>query len=314
MLTDIVANYLQFSKQQAKALLDLFTMEKCWQPNLLSAIKTQADLITYIQTGAQSSWFKALDASQLEDSHHPLEINNKYFTLFKELGLIEAFNITLNPDYMVLLGCFEAEVTNRIKFLAQNIVNNYLPTQQLVFGLGCARELGLSFDEHHSINRLKKLDLALTEINMINLLIMEELLRPGNKSKKVSYQPIRTSNENLNHVTTADTAVSLKNVIEVQSQFANLSRPISIAIYSNQPYILRQQRDIQATMGDQYNILGVGDALTLVDFNSNPKIINICLGEIARLLHINYTTAKMKNFAINLTATELEELRSLKPH
>jgi hypothetical protein len=308
MLIEIIANYLQFSPQQAKALVDLLTLEKAWQPNLLNKLKTQADFITYIQTVEQSLWYKPCDASQLTDTHYSLEINNQYFTLFKQLGMIDSINSNIIPNYMVLLGCFEAEVLNRIKFLTQDIVNNYLPTQQLVYGLGGDRELGLSFDEHKSINRLKKLNLALIEINMINLLFMEELLKCGNKAKMISYQPVLTTDKNSKRITTADTAVTLKKVIEEQP---TVTYPIILAIYSNQPYILRQQRDMQVTMGDQYKIIGLGDAFSLIDFNNNPKSINVCLGEIARLFHINYTTANMKNFAINLTANELEELRRL---
>jgi hypothetical protein len=311
MLTDIVENYLQFSKSQAQALLDLLTLEQCWHTNTLSTIKTQADFITFIQETSQSQWYKTQDASQLADTHYPIAMNNQYYAVFESLGLAKAVSCSIQPDYSVILGCFEIEVISRIQALKRDLLNNILPKQNIIFSLGCSRELGLSFVEHESIKKLNKLGLATTEINMINLLIAEEILTLNNKFKNLHYQPLVTTNLTDKHVTTADTAVTLKLFIKKHPDYPTLPRPISIATYSNQPYILRQQRDIQVTMGDDYKIIGLGNALTASDFQHDPKSINICLGEIARLIYINYTRDNLKKLAVELTRSELAEIHAL---
>ncbi len=321
MLVNIIANYLQISPVQAKSLLDLFTLEKLWleQPHWkgntyqLSAVKTQADLMSFIQAAAQSKWYKNYDDSKLADTHFSQEVNQRYFSLFEGLGLINAVSCNTPPIFSAVLGCFEDDVIARVDTLKQDILNNNLaPKARIIFGLGCDRELGTSFVEQASINKLKKAGQATTEMNMINLLIyaaLEDLVKQDDKFKSLVYQPVTTTPIlKTNSVNTADTAISLKQVIENQY---DIPKPINIIVYSNQPYVLRQQRDIQQTLGADFNVVGVGSALTQAEFNKDPKSINICLGEVARLININYTPENLKRFADNLTADEIEEVNLL---
>ena len=91
-----------------------------------------------------------------------------------------------------------------------------------------------------------------------------------------------------------------------------MQKPIKIAVYSRQPFVLRQLRDVQEKMGSDYIVFGVGDKLTAGKFQrQNPKSINVCLGEVARLININYTQNMLKQFQVDLTRDEMDELKSL---
>ena len=330
MLVNIVANYLQISAAQAQALMELLNLEKRWQEeydlkgvkHVLATIKTQADFISFIQAVGQTQWFKGHDRSKFSDTVSDQQMNEKYFSLFEGLGLTKQINYDASeaPAFAAILGSSESQVKARLDAFTQDVQNGFAPVENIVFGLGCNRELGVSVieREQESKDKLKLQNQETTEMNMVSLLTQQTLeqLVDEEKKNKIRYQPINTTSqaktrEDSACVKTADTATSLKQAIEMQFDVASMKKPINIAVYSRQPFVLRQQRDVQQKLGMDVKAVGVGNAFSFSEFCQNPKSIAVCLGEVARLVNVNYTPENLKKLNVELTEAELHEVASL---
>ncbi len=317
MLKHIIADYLQISVHQAAALMVLFGEEGGWKTQ--HNISTQTDVITCLHEYSNSHWFQGHDRSRLQDKEIT-HANIDYFTLFKQMGFIESahdYVLTHPPDVSVMLGTSEEDLLARIESLKEDLRAGYVPREHLIFGLGSNRILGtfVCDGEQVSKQKLQALNLEQTEMCMVNLLMQESLdslIDENDRFSELSYQAINTntSNQIKERVKTRDTAFGLKNAIDSHSRFVIKDKPLYVAVYSNQPYILRQQRDVQLVLGADYIVKGVGPALTRADFDLNPKGRSEVLGEIARLIYINFRPEYLKRFDMLLTADEIEEIRS----
>jgi hypothetical protein len=332
MLVTIIVKYLQISEEQAKKLMDLLSLENRWQDeqqwkdtkfNLVTC-KTQADVIGFLQAVGQTQWFKGHDRSKFADNISDQELNETYFSLFAGLGLTQniSYDTALGkPSFSVVLGSSESQVNSRVSSLQGDILSGDGPQEKRIYGLGCNRGLGVSVidTEQTSKDKLSAAGIDANEMNMVSMLTHEmlaELVRKDDKYKSLVYQPINTtanvqSRLEKDCVKTADTATSLKQAIEERYDLEQLPKPINVAVYSRQPFVLRQQRDVQMKLGPDYLAIGVGSEFTQNAFNLHPKSIAVCLGEVARLVNINFTPENLKQFNVALTQQEMEELKIL---
>lgn len=163
------------------------------------------------------------------------------------------------------------DVLSRVDTLKQDLLANYLPKANVIFGLGSNRLLEYSIldSEEYSKRKLRERNQDQTEMNIITLLMSEvfdTLVSKDKRFSKLSYHAINTTligqnPENTVRVKTPESAINLKYAIGHWPGF-KANKTIYVAVYSNQPYILRQQRDIQSVLGLNYFVVGVGAALT----------------------------------------------------
>ncbi len=323
MLVNIIADYLQIPAKNAQFLMALFMQEGGWKKAF--NMRSQADLIEFIQMFSQLQWFQGHDRSKLPDNH-TTHLNQDYFSFFEGMGLTQSVHYSLlnnQPDFSVVLGSSEEDILSRIESLKHDLLVGWLPKENLIFGLGSNRLLGCSVLEleQGSKRKLQVQNLDQTEMNMVTLLTHEclnSLAAQDSRFSTLSYQAINTTASTLKNsdseyrVKTAETATSLKSAIGYRLQFMAKQKPIYVTVYSNQPYILRQQRDIQLTLGSNYIVTGVGGALKRENFDNNNKSMGEFLGEIARLININYRPDYLKRFDMALTTAEIEEINNLR--
>jgi hypothetical protein len=322
MLVNIIKDYLQLPANKVEYLTALLTQEGCWQETLYwkgkkydpAHMRSQADVIKFLQAFCQSQWFNGHDRLKFPENHAN-HLKKHFFSLFEGVGLTQSvdYNVLNNPpDFSVILGSTESDVLSRVDSLKQDLLANSLPKEHMIFGLGSNRLLGYSDldSEDYSKRKLLKLNQDQTEMNMVTLLTCEgldDLKSKDSRFSKLSYQAINTASPNSDRVKTVETAINLKYAIENSLGF-RAKKTVYLAVYSNQPYILRQQRDMQQALGTDYFVAGVGAALTQADFDRNNKSVSELLGEIARLVHINYRAEYLEQFNIALTTTEIAEI------
>lgn len=324
MLAKILAKYLQIKEEQAQSILDItaleshFSREQQWQGKVFtaSAIKTQADFIHFLQAIGQSQWFKGHDRSRFADNISDEQLNKTYFSLFKRAGLLDAVQWPLSqpPHFAAVLGSSQSQVSDRVDWLKKDILSGNAPSEKMIAGLGCNRELGIGVleSEEPSKSRLLAAGKPATEMEMTNLVTQDMLSAfPEFTYTEVNTATNVTNREDKNCVKTCDTAATMKQAIEQKYDMAAMPQPIYVAAYSCQPFVLRQQRDVQSRMGSRYQVIGVGRDVSEERFASHPKSIAICLGEVARLININYTPVMLNEFDIALNAEELQELAML---
>lgn len=324
MLATILANYLQINEQQAQSILDItnleahFSKDQQWQGNTYSAsaIKTQADFIRFLQAVGQSQWFKGHDRSKFADNITDEQLNKAYYALFDRMGLMQSVSWPLvqAPHFSAVLGSSQSQVGDRVDWLKQDILTGRAPTEKMIAGLGCNRELGVGVmeTEEPSRSRLQAFGKSTTEMEMVNLIVKDMMADlQGYAYVEVNPGSAVTNREDVNCIKTSDTAASLKQAIEQKYDMAQLPDPIYVAVYSCQPFVLRQQRDAQAKLGPGYQAIGVGREVSEARFAGHPKSISICLGEVARLININYQPALLKQFDVALNAEELQEISAM---
>ncbi|MBA2710390.1 MAG: hypothetical protein H0U57_07360 [Tatlockia sp.] len=326
MILKIISDFLQLPTAQVEYLIILLIQEGfCqeifyWEGAQYDSknIKNQSDLIEFLQAFCQSQWFKGHDRLKLPDNITSYK-SKHYFSLFEGFGLTKTFSYTAqeNPDFSVILGSTELDTRSRVDSLKNDLLKGCWPKQNLIFGLGSNRQLGYSplELEEESKRKLLMQNQKPTEMNMVTMQTSEmlrDLILEDSTFSRLSYQAINTAFSELksfkeHRIITADTASSLKSFVENGSNFKE-KKSVYIAIYSNQPYILRQHRDIQLTLGPDYKVVGVGAALNEVDFDCNDKSVGELFGEIARLVNINYKADHLKNFDIALTQAEIDKI------
>jgi hypothetical protein len=334
MITTIVADFLRIDEQQARTLLKLLTFERRFQQEFKlkeetlnpRAIKTQADLIKFLQAVGQEAWFQGHNRGQFISSGNE-QANRMYYFFFKNFGLTRSIPPELksgNPDVAVILGSTQNQVEFRLKTFRKDIHRGISPSSGWVIGLGCNRQLGkLSLDrEQESIDELTHLNKELHEANMVDLQVKRTLAN----FPMLSYLGINTTTHTVNvgdsnaRATTADTAASLKSWLDKNLLDKNLKKERwVVAVYSNAPFIIRQQRDIQCQLGSRYQVVGVGPGLPISLFEQHLKnkisAGAICLGEIARLINTSFCCISAEKMAVYtntlLIQDELSELNSL---
>lgn len=337
MLSKIIENFLKMNEEASKTIMKLLALEGRWQQAQkgiskvtkseiqikASDIKTQADLVTFLQFVGQSHWFKGHDRSKFPVGHSDKITDEDYFTIFESLGL---FNETPydrtqgQPHFSVILGSSESQVTKRVNSLKKDLVSGLVPKQGKIFGLGCNRGLGVSVIESEASSKQKLAERGeeQTEMKMVNLITAEMVdgLKKSSEFKDLTYHEINTASpaktrEDKDCVTTAKTAISLKSEIERDPNFSTMEKPIRVAVFSNQPFVERQRRDIEMQLGDGYQVIGVGSAVS-DDFKASSRAFNLCLGELARLINISYNKANIELLNKQpLTDEELLELETL---
>lgn len=324
MLAKILANYLQINEQQAQSILDItaleahFSREQKWQENVYtaSAIKTQADFIRFLQAVGQSQWFKGHDRSKFADNITDEQLNKTYYEYFKRAGLVDAVQWPLQqpPHFAAVLGSSQSQVSDRVDWLKKDMLAGNAPSEKMIAGLGCNRDLGVGVmeSEEPSKSRLLAAYKPLTEMEMTNLVTQDMLAEfSGYTYTEVNTATNVTNRTDKDCVKTSDTAASLKQAIEQKYDMTKLPDPIYVATYSCQPFVLRQQRDVQAKLGPRYQAIGVGREVSEERFAAHPKSIAICLGELARLMNINFNPAMLNKFDVALNADEMQELAQL---
>lgn len=331
MLKDIIANFLRVSSDKAEALIELLNIEGRWQQESIwkdikihpSQIETQADLFNFLQAVGQSQWFKGHDRSKFPENILKSLTEEKYFNLLASLGMTQAIpydSLKGHPDISIVLGSSESQVNARVSELEKDLIAGNLPRTNMICGLSTSsRKLGVSVIEKEDISKaeLEELKQDPTEVNMVNLKI-ETMLSKLKKEipnfnnliyKTIDTASTATSREDVKCVKTSDTASSLKQLIESQPEFARLKKPIIVAAYSCQPFVERQRRDVQKTLGDDCLVVGVGSALTFETFKQHSQSISICLGEVGRLINISYVaTDLVLAKSQKLTQEELAEI------
>ncbi len=326
MLVNIIANYLDVSVEQAQAVMNLMTLEKRWSEdivrkdksyNLATAI-THADFLDFLQAVGQAKWFGGQDRTKFP-TQSDLEIKQQYLPHIKSLGMMKKIPYPAElpaPAFVNVLGSHVPNVKMRLNTLMQEAPRT-IPTQYVVFATGSNRELGKFADislELEMKQRLEAEQKPATEMNMLSALTQEkvtELNQIYTLDDMVQFKPINTTviPADQARVNTADTATSLKQALEREPSFETLSRPILVEVISNQPFVERQARDTQKNLGPDFKVVGVGDELTEDMFYSNPLSVSVCLGEVARLININYIEPKLVKTPLN--SDELEEIRVL---
>ncbi len=323
MLKDIIANFLRVSVDKAEALIELFKIEGRWQQESTwkdikihsSQIETQADLFNFLQSTGQSQWFKGHDRSKFPENILQSLTEEKYFHLLESLGMTQAVPYDRsrgNPDISVVLGSSESQVNARVAELEKDLMAGKLPQTKMICGLSTSsRKLGVSVIEKEEISKTKLEELKQdpTEVNMVNLkmnTMLSKLKKEKPNLNNLIYKTVdtastATSREDVKCVKTSDTASSLKQLVESQPEFTTMKKPIIVAAYSCQPFVERQRRDVQKTLGDDYLVVAVGSQLTFETFKQYPQSISICLGEVGRLINISY-------FATNLELAKSQKL------
>lgn len=324
MIRDILARFLEIKSYEADALIEIIKREKCCEKADILKIETQADLISYLQKIAQDKWFLGHDRSKFPANGKDATTQDAYYQLFEKFGLCSArqydFHQQGQPQLMVVLGSSESQVRERVLMLKTDLLRGVLPTKNKIIGLGCNRELGRSVNEmeKESREKLKLYGAKPTEMDMVSFLInemLQELKSTHSQFAELSYQAINTyskitSRSNRACVTTKDTAILLKTIIENDENYQHFKKPLMMIAYSKQPYIERQRRDIEKVFADQhlYKVFGAGLSLSKEEFTAIPNSINRCLGEIARLININFMSQKLTAFDTALTKDEKEML------
>jgi hypothetical protein len=298
-LQHILARYLEVSEEQAQQFIQLVSTEQLWsgrfnfkgttyQLDTHKLTCTELYLIQFLQALGQATWFQSHNRSEFKIRPYTITQKKAYFNFASSLGFTQKIVITIQPDCYVILGSSESGVKIRIASVVEAIQSGYPPLSGCIFGLGCNRPLGdgvLGAEETS-----KKILLAAgqepTEMSMITLLAQAAL------GPQWSYQAINTVSTVPNRddhrcVTTADTAINLKIVLEQMR--ASTTQPMIIAISSNQPFIERQRRDMQAILGSNYQVIAIGAELTQQEFMTDPKSVAIFLGALSRLFNIQYT-------------------------
>lgn len=347
-ITSIIANFLstqdekdakQFEEKRAQALVELLHLEGRWQQSQEwkngndvlkldpANITTREQLITFLQMVCQSHYFKGFDRSKLPSNSQQILTSEKYFTLFANAKLCDEMAYDQSkgqPHVMALLGSSESRVKGRLESLKKNLLENVIPTENIVYGLGTdTRALGKNVieSEKESIDRLGAAGKLANETNMVDMLTaeaVEDAKKANAQAAKVNYQSVNTtseakSREETNCVKTADTAMMMKKMIESLSHFSKMKKPIVVAAYSCQPFVERQRRDMQQKLGKDYSVVGVGRALTLKEFKSHELSIGVCLKELASLININFRLQEhsLKNTQTLLSPDELSALKDL---
>jgi hypothetical protein len=328
MLVNLIENFMQISSENAKALIEILNLENLWHAKptwknkeySLDTANTQADVVAYIQAVGQGVLFTGHDRSKYTNNASNTSLNNLYYDLFERMGLTaECIAPNESPVYSVILGTSEQQVMTRLKYMRQDFLKGIIPTSKTIFGLGCNRLLGEGVigDEESSKAELRTQDLPLTEINMVTLLT-KKILENVEDGFALEYIPINTAlaaidRNNPNCAKTTDTAASLKAEIEKIH-----SNPVGLPViyaYSNQPFVHRQQADVQLKMGDDYKVVGIGCEIPREKFLATPNSVSVFLNELARLINQNYTKAlnnQLSQFAVPLTTEELTELADLR--
>lgn len=326
MLAEIISRYLNISLEQSKAVLELLALEGqgkkpvLWKEREydLTQAKTQADFLSFLQAVGQVVWFQGFDRSKYPDIGDE-ELNNTYYALIERMGLTQTVHLPADcqPDFAAVLGSSETNVSFRTESLKSDLLKGHVPKRLTIFGTGCNRQLGVSvpFSEDASKERLLALKRDPVEMEMLTLLTTDML--EGDKTfHTLRYEPVNTtanvqSREDPNCVKTFDTATSMRQAIERRSDFHTMKKPILVAVYSNQPYVKRQEQDAQKSLGDQFLAIGVGREFTKADFLRNPKSINVVRGELARLINTPFTPQYLETFQIPLSLEELREIATL---
>jgi hypothetical protein len=322
MLNDIIAGYLDITPAQANSLLDLITREGYWQdPQLFpsATMKTQLDFVSALDKLAQSKWFQGNDRSQFAANSGDAERIKSYYVVFEAFGLTLPLNYSPEkngaPDFAIVLGSHEKEVQRRTATLEKDLQADIIPTHKTLFGLGCNRLLGVSAtaDESASKQTLVAQGKDPIEMNMVTLVVREMLksITHGLNYIEVNTVSAVQSRQDPACVKTGDTAATLRHIITEKFP-AEGTRKRTVVAYSSQPYVLRQQRDIQAKLGTDFTVVGVGEGYTLERFMQTTSSVNNFLGEIARLVHINFTLEIQHKLALfALSVDELAELAAL---
>ncbi len=328
MLKEIIAKFLQIPEQQAQILLNLLTLERQWQKKqplgnkLIDPvdIKTQSELIEFLQAVGQNKWFKGHDRSKLPPHLTEVAIKEIYWDLFNQLGMTERIISNVIPNYSVVLGSSELNVKYRTESLIEDIFDNKTPTTAVIFGSGGNRELGrgVVVSEEDSIDKLKKASLPLTELNMVSLIVQEQLAQHG-LNQKFKYIPVNVGGASSRDQTgSAKTEQNAQGILEtIQKLNANQDKPeqIVLTVYSNQPYIQRQKVDMEEKLKKEssdtkYQVNAVGRSYRKEDFFASPTSINLFLGEIARTTNTLYDKGQNPLLIANVSLTE-EELAEL---
>lgn len=325
MLVNIIQNYLAISEPEAQALIALLNYEKRWHQEFnwkesaysLQNAKTQDDVISFMQAMGQTQWFSSHDRSRFPDNVSDKEMNNQYFDIFRTMGLTQELYLAGNPTFSVVLGSSEERVKGRVETLKQALLNDNLPLGNIVFGLGCNRQLNIGVipnSENQSKQRLEAEGLDATEMNMITLTV-KDMLKSDEKFANITYHEVNTARQIVNRdpgcAQTKDTAESLKSCIENLPNYSELTKPITVYVYSCQPFVLRQQRDVQEKLGDDYVVRGAGAVLSRERYLAQSKSVSIVLGEIGRLININFTPKHRNKLKVALTDDELQEIQRL---
>lgn len=340
MLSAIIASYLNISEVQAEHLVKLVSHEQQWSEEQQLKVKAkedpskevvltfklaeaekQEDVINFLQALGQSKWFKGHDRSQFADTN--TNENDTYYSIFTGLGLTQAAPFDSSngePAFSAVLGSSESQVRTRLIALEADLRAGHGPRMGIVYGLAGNRALGTGVmeSEQYSKDMLTANNDPLTEANMVDLIVSEKLIALEMEDSKFSFYSFKGINTagvgdraQKDCVKTGDTAVTLKDAIEQSYQTSILQKPIVVAVYSNQPFVLRQARDVQLKLGDDYKVIGVGTELSRENLDKNPKAVTIIEGEVARLININYTPKNLRRFDVSLTAEEKAELKTL---
>ncbi|WP_375604551.1 hypothetical protein NOX90_03620 [Wolbachia endosymbiont of Anurida maritima] len=319
----VIQNFLDFSHEAALSFLELLRIEEQWKTQhyaeedlKLQEIKTQVDLFKFIQAIGQSQWFKGHDRSRYEGIDINRDLKEKYFNLFEKIGLIDEISYNMEsgaPNFLVVLGGYERGIEIRVNTLVADCnERGVMPTENIIIGLGCNRKLDPKREP--SANRLQDLGED-TEMNVLSSIVEAAIAQRIKTKEAIKYKPINTSSSVVTRVDpscvkTGDTAASLKDYLESYLEYKNtMDKPI-IAVYSNQPFILRQQFDMQSKLGEGYKVYGVGQGITEEEFIESPTIIVSCLAELARIINTKFTE-KFKHIKDDLTEEQIQEIHSL---
>ena len=326
MLGRIIERYLEISHEKSIKLIKLLSLERRWQEEVewdgktykLSDVKTQADFIGFLQAIGQTHWFNGHDRAAFADNinDNNADIESKYYKLFEAMGMTQATHLASAPTFSVITGSCEQLVKAQVARLNEDMQDDLKPTASRVYGLGCNRPLNTSpaFNEADSVSKLRACRATPTEMNMVSLITRQALYGSRLTYEEVNTSSLATLRSDKKCVKTTDTALSLRKAIELKYGPPSEDKLIKMAIYTCQPFTLRQQRDIQKILGTGYLAQGVGPGVTLEMFREQPKSIAIFLGELARLININYTPANLEKLNVPLSSFQLNELERLTTH
>jgi hypothetical protein len=331
-LRNVFADFLNLSEPAAAGFMELMVLDKQWQRSPEwkgekinpATIATQADLIKWAQAAAQTAWFQKHDRSAYLPTEAAEKLKEAYFKEFTAVGLTAEVKCEEKPHYSVVLGSSESQVKGRVATLQADLKKGIAPEKKHIIGLGTSsRPLNVSVaanSENESLNALKAQGIENpTEMEMVNLITEKMLTENFSTSElKLNYVGLNTFNATKSRaeascVTTSDTAKKLSEYIKSEIDFKETSSPVKVRVYSQQPFVLRQQRDVES-MGENFEVKGVGAALSKEEFMANPLAIAICLGEAARLLNTEYTRELQlgrKKWEVALTPVQLAELQAL---
>ncbi len=330
MLNNILADFLGLNEVQANALINLMNLEQHWQRTFewkgkiysVSAIEMQSDLIDFIQAIGQLFWFKGHDRSKLPTGDWTSAQKEIYWNLFQAFGLCQEITSEEPSSCYVVLGSSITQVQMRtatmIRDLQMHVQNDpfdFSSQPIYVFGLGGNRLLGdgVSCDESDIQKKLEAIARPPTEMAMVDL-IVSDAIRDAGLDDRCQYITIdaagATSRGSEHCAKTADTAVSLTMWLE--TKLAHKPKPLTMKVFSNQPFVARQVCDMENKLGNDYKVIGVGAEMLKDAFNQNPFAINVCLGEYARIINTCYNAKRALLPEIPLSPEEKQVLELLK--